>query len=106
MLNISSNECEAIWVEIKTKKLQPLYICSLYRPAARGCDIESVEKYKNYLISCFDKLPKNPEVYIIGDLNCDMLQKNNLLALMISVEQKISHSKLNLTLQVKSHTAS
>ena len=78
MLNISSNECEAIWVEIKTKKLQPLYICSLYRPAARGCDIESVEKYKNYLISCFDKLPKNPQVYIIGDLNCDMLKKDNL----------------------------
>ena len=44
----------------------------------KKCDIESVEKYKNYLISCFDKLPKNPQVYIIGDLNCDMLKKDNL----------------------------
>ena len=71
----------------------------MYRPPARGCDIESVEKYKNYLISCFDKLPKNPEVCIIGDINCDMLKKNNLSSRI----NDLCRAK-NITQQVKSPT--
>ena len=76
--NISNKALETLWVEIKRKKAKSLYICSLYRPPIKGNNVELVEKYKTFLISCFSKIPKNSEVFILGDFNCDMLRKNHL----------------------------
>ena len=37
-----------------------------------------MQKYKEFLVSCFDKIRKNSEVFILGDFNCDVLKKNLL----------------------------
>ena len=97
--NISNQECETVWVEIKGKKLKPIYVCSVYRPPARGNDINLVQKYKDNLISSIDNLPRNPEVFILGDFNCDMLKRNTLTSLV----NELCRSK-GLTQHVKSPT--
>ena len=76
--NISNKALEILWVEIKRKKAKSLYVCSLYRPPIKGNNVELVEKYKTFLNSSFSKIPKNSEVFILGDFNCDMLRKNHL----------------------------
>ena len=54
----------------------------MYRPPARGNDINLVQKYKDNLISSIDNLPRNSEVFILGDFNCDMLKRNTLTSLV------------------------
>ena len=78
---ISRKEHEAIWIEVKPKKAKPVYICSLYRPPSNKA-IEHVKRYTEYLSNCFESLPKDSEVFILGDFNVDIPKKNNLSSLV------------------------
>ena len=61
--------------------MKPIFICSLHRPPSNR-DIEKVEKCTEYLSSCMDNLPKNSEVFIMGDFNVDISKKNSLSSLV------------------------
>ena len=94
----SRKDHEAVWIEVKLKKVKPIFICSLYRPPSPR-DIEQVEKCCAYLSSCADNLPQNTEVIIMGDFNVDM-SKRNTLSLFI---KELCRSK-NLTQHVTTPT--
>ena len=72
--HISKKLNETLWVEVKRKKSKSIYVCAVYRPPVRGQNLDVVERYKSFLMSCIDKLPKESEVFILGDFNCNMLQ--------------------------------
>ena len=76
--HISKKSNETLWLEVKRKKSKSVYVCAVYRPPVKGQNLDVVERYKSFLMSCIDKLPKNSEVFILGDFNCNMLQKNRL----------------------------
>ena len=76
--HVSKKSNETLWLEVKRKNCKSVYVCSVYRPPVKGQNLEVVERYKSFLLSCIDKLPKNSEVFILGDFNCNMLQKNRL----------------------------
>ena len=76
--HISKKSNETLWVEVKRKRSKSLYVCAVYRPPVRGQNLDVVERYKSFLMSCIDKLPKESEVFILGDFNCNMLQQNRL----------------------------
>ena len=76
--HISKKSNETLWVEVKRKKSKSLYVCAVYRPPVKGQNLDVVERYKSFLMSCIDKLPKESEVFILGDFNCNMLQQNRL----------------------------
>ena len=78
---ISRKEHEAIWIEVKPNKAKPIFVCSLYRPPSNKA-IEHVKKYTEYLTSCLDNLPKDTEVFILGDFNVDIPKRNNLSSLV------------------------
>ena len=78
--HLSKTDQEAVWIEVKLKKVKPIFICSIYRPPSNR-DIENVEKCTEYLSSCIDKLPKNSEVFIMGDFNVDISKTNSLSSL-------------------------
>ena len=97
--NLSNKSLETLWIEIKRKNSKPIYVCSLYRPPIKGNNVELVQKYKDFLVSCFAKIRKNSEVFILGDFNCDMLKKN----LLSSTISDLCKDK-SLTQHVKSPT--
>ena len=76
--HVSKKSNETLWVEIKRKKSKSVYVCAVYRPPVKGQNLDVVERYKSFLMSCVDKLPKNSEIFILGDFNCNMLQQNRL----------------------------
>ena len=76
--HISKKSNETLWVEIKRKKSKSIYVCAVYRPPVKGQNLDVVERYKSFLMSGIDKLPKDSEVFILGDFNCNMLQNNRL----------------------------
>ncbi len=47
----------------------------VYRPQSKGSDLESTENLCAYLKQCDKKLPKEKEMFICGDFNCDMLTR-------------------------------
>ena len=76
--HVSKKSNETLWLEIKRKKSKSIYVCAVYRPPVKGQNLDVVERYKSFLMSGIDKLPKDSEVFILGDFNCNMLQKNRL----------------------------
>ena len=71
--HLCSTKHESIWLEIKQNKNSPFYLCSIYRPPSRSNEIEMVNSMCTYLTECLTKLPRKiPEVFILGDINCDM----------------------------------
>ena len=94
----SRKDHEAVWIEVKLKKVKPIFICSLYRPPSPR-DIEQVEKCCTYLSSCADNLPQNTEVIIMGDFNVDMSKRNTLSSFI----KELCRSK-NLTQHVTTPT--
>ena len=68
---LSKKDQEAVWIEVKLKKVKPIFICSLYRPPSSK-DIDNVEKCTEYLSSCVNILPQNAEIFIMGDFNVDV----------------------------------
>ena len=53
---LSKKDHEAVWIEVKIKKANPIFICSIYRPPSSR-DIEHVERCCSYLSDCVDNLP-------------------------------------------------
>ena len=78
MSHVSKKSNETLWVEVKRKKSKSVYVCAVYRPPVRGQNLDVVERYKSFLMSCVDKLPKDSEIFMLGDFNCNMLQTNRL----------------------------
>ena len=76
--HVSKKSNETLWVEVKRKKSKSVYVCAVYRPPVKGQNLNVVERYKSFLMSCVDKLPKDSEVFILGGFNCNMLQQNRL----------------------------
>ena len=80
--HISKKSNETLWLEVKRKQSKSIYVCAAYRPPVRKQNLEVVERYKSFLMSCIDKLPKDPEVFILGDFNCNMLVENRLSSIV------------------------
>ena len=47
----------------------------VYRPPSNGSDLDSTDNLCAYLKQCEKQLPRSNEVFICGDLNCNMLNK-------------------------------
>ena len=63
------SELEAVCVEINNPHSRPFLVTTIYRPPNSTHDFfESFEKF----IKMIDD--ENKEIYILGDLNCDMLK--------------------------------
>lgn len=80
--HLSKDNIESIWIEVKLKKSSPIFLCSIYRPPAKGKDLVMVERLSRYIKDCLKNLPKNPEVFILGDLNCNFNKPNNLTRIL------------------------
>ncbi|XP_057295887.1 uncharacterized protein LOC130624320 [Hydractinia symbiolongicarpus] len=65
---------ESLWVKVCLKKTKPIYVCGVYRPPG-GSDLQSTENLCTHFKQCFNKFPKEKEVFILGDFNCNMLSK-------------------------------
>jgi len=81
---------EILWVKISLPSTRPIYICSVYRPPSHGSDIQQTKHLCTVLESQVRSFARNSEVYILGDLNCDLLKKNNLSS-QIKEFSKLSH---------------
>ncbi|XP_057316787.1 uncharacterized protein LOC130657807 [Hydractinia symbiolongicarpus] len=80
--HLSKDSIESIWIEVILKKSFPIFLCSIYRPPAKGKDLVMVERLSRYIKDCLKNLPKNPEVFILGDLNCNFNKPNNLTRIL------------------------
>ena len=69
--DLMSDQLENIVVEINKPNAVPILICTWYRPP--GTPIELFESFESLLgmIDC-----TNDEFYILGDINCNLLEKN------------------------------
>ena len=69
-LNLVSNHCEAVWIEILNKKSKNI-ICGCVYKHPKG----DIEEFQGYLSKCLTKLNKEKkECYLSGDFNIDLLK--------------------------------
>jgi hypothetical protein len=69
-LTLSTNEFEAIWIEIEGKGNQNMLCGLMYRHPNGNLDV-----FQNYLNSILDKIHRqNKQCLILGDFNCDLLK--------------------------------
>ena len=75
-LNITHNDFECTWVEIKNVKSKNIICGSMYRhPWNNNINFEN---FFNYLSNTLNKLTKeNNELYLCGDFNIDLLKIDN-----------------------------
>ena len=72
-LNITHDQYESIWIEIKNKNCKNLIIGSIYRHPHDNMDVYN--SYLDYLELILSKLTKeNKEIYNCGDFNSDLLK--------------------------------
>ena len=72
-LGLTTNECEAICIEIKKPHSKPFAVISSYRRPNSNAKI--VFEYLEKSITSLDLV--NNELYLLGDLNCNMLPSND-----------------------------
>ena len=71
-------------------KTSSFFVCSIYRPPSRSNQIEDVSKMSSFLTDNIRKLPKNSEVFITGDINCDLSKSSTLSAIVKEFLQRHS----------------
>ena len=64
---------ESLWIKVYLSKTKPIFLSVVYRPPSNGSDLDSTEYLSAYLKQCEKQLPRSNEVFICGDLNCNML---------------------------------
>ena len=68
-------ELEAVCVEITKQHSRPFIVATVYRPSNASSDFfDHFEK----LVKQIDDDDDDKEMYLLGDLNCDMLRKETL----------------------------
>ena len=84
-------------------KTKPIFLSVVYRPPSNGSDLDSTENICAYLKQCEKQLPRSNEVFICGDLNCNMLNKYALsskikdLCSSLSLKQLIEEEPTRIT---------
>jgi hypothetical protein len=63
---------EAVWIEVHKPYTKPFVVCSIYKPP--NCSLEIFSRIGN-LMSDIDS--DHQEIYLLGDLNCDMLHSSS-----------------------------
>lgn len=71
-LNISNQHLETLIVKINLPQTKPIIIINTYRPPS-GKAAEAIDKLQEII----DNVPRNSEIYILGDLNIDLLAINS-----------------------------
>ena len=74
--HLSDSNYESLWIKVCLSKTKPIFLSVVYRPPSNGSDLDSTENLcAYYLKQCKKQLPQSNEVFICGDLNCNMLNK-------------------------------
>ena len=73
--HLSDSNYESLWIKVCLSKTKPIFLSVVYRPPSNGSDLDSTENLCAYLKQCEKQLPRSNEVFICGDLNCNMLNK-------------------------------
>ena len=83
-LSTSDSDIEAQWIKIKRIHCKNIIICNLYRPPSGR-----LENALDYLTSCIKKMNRNKcNIYIIGDLNINYLNKSTRVYKKLNFFQK------------------
>ena len=83
LAHLAHKDFESLWVEIKIKSSHSIFVNTTYRPPRHGKDIEQITNLCSYFEKCFQSLPgKNSEIFILGDLNCNLLKRNTLCTIL------------------------
>ena len=76
-LNITNDDYESIWIEIKNEKSRNIIIGSIYRHACINNDnFNNFLKYVEFSLNNLTK--ENKEIYLCGDFNIDLLKKDEI----------------------------
>jgi len=75
MDELEEEHIEGVWAKICLRRSTPIVVGSIYRPPRSGSDLRDMEVLHAYLDQVKLKLRKTKEIYIFGDLNCNMLRK-------------------------------
>ena len=76
LTSISPSGLHQLWLKIQVRNCKSFFICTVYRPPTTS-------------LNCFDEdlsgtvisaLSLNKDIYILGDLNCNVLNPNDTLA--------------------------
>ena len=74
-LKFSSNNFDAIFIEIKGNGLKPSVVCNIYRPPRN--DNRSISNFLNEFTPLITKICKeNKNVFLTGDFNLDLIKAN------------------------------
>jgi exonuclease III len=71
-------EHEIIWLKLTIPYCKPIFICSVYRPPSHGSDLAVLDQVCSAMEKSIKGFPAHSEIFIFGDLNCNLLLKNNL----------------------------
>ena len=82
MDELEEEHIEGVWAKICLRRSTPIVVGSIYRPPRSGSDFRDMEVLHAYLDQVKLKLRKTKEIYIFGDLNCNMLRKNGLSSII------------------------
>ena len=73
--HLSDCNYESLCIKVCLSKTKPIFLSVIYRPPSNGSDLDSTENLCAYLKRCEKQLTRSNEVFICGDLNCNMLNK-------------------------------
>ena len=73
--HLTDSKYESLWIKVCLDKTKPIFLSVVYRPPSKGSDLESTDQLCAYLKECDSKLPQIKEVFICGDLNCNMMSR-------------------------------
>ena len=82
MDELEEEHIEGVWAKIWLRRSTPIVVGSIYRPPRSGSDLRDMEVLHAYLDQVKIKLRRTKEIYIFGDLNCNMLRKNGLSSII------------------------
>ena len=96
-LNKSCKDLEMLWVSIEIENMRPLVVITVYRPP-QG-DYKKCNTFMNEALERAN-LKDNTDVFILGDFNIDLMDKNSVK----SKELEFTARSLGLKQLVKDHT--
>ncbi|PFX14453.1 hypothetical protein AWC38_SpisGene21387 [Stylophora pistillata] len=70
--NMSTNGFHQLWLKVQVKNMKSVLVCAVYRPPDLSIDFFDADLSPNSVTASL----LNKPIYIIGDLNCNLLKPN------------------------------
>ena len=70
--NVATNSFHLLWLNVQVKNIKSVLVCAIYRPPDVSIDCFDTDLSPNLVTASL----LNKPIYIIGDLNCNLLKPN------------------------------